>query len=87
LLTNLGLTGVNAVGNWLTCRVTPLKKQIHPGWEYSGLGDLSCEASQKAGLLRLLGELFTSTDSYPLPNGVQDFHIRVKRDEVRSFLH
>jgi hypothetical protein len=34
VLKGIGLTGVGMVTNWLACRVIPLKKQIHPGWEY-----------------------------------------------------
>jgi hypothetical protein len=29
--------------HWLAYRVQPLKKQIHLGWEYSGLQDLTRE--------------------------------------------
>jgi hypothetical protein len=34
-----GLTGVCVVAHWLTHQVMPLKKQVHPGWEYSGVQD------------------------------------------------
>jgi hypothetical protein len=30
-----GLIDVCVAGNWLARRVTPLKKQVHPGWEYN----------------------------------------------------
>jgi hypothetical protein len=33
------LTGVCVAANWLARRVMPLKKQIHPEWEYDGLED------------------------------------------------
>jgi hypothetical protein len=33
------------VANWLIHRVTPLKKQLHPGWEYSGVQDPTRETS------------------------------------------
>jgi hypothetical protein len=33
------LTGVYMVTHWLAHRVMPLKKQVHPGWEYSGAQD------------------------------------------------
>jgi hypothetical protein len=36
---NQGLTGVCVTANWLARRVMPLKKQVHPGWEYSGSND------------------------------------------------
>jgi hypothetical protein len=34
-LKGLGLIGVSVAANWLAHRVTPLKKQVHLGWEYS----------------------------------------------------
>jgi hypothetical protein len=38
-LKNQGLTGVYVATHWLARRVMPLKKQVHPGWEYSGVHD------------------------------------------------
>jgi hypothetical protein len=32
-----GLTDLYAAANWLARWVTPLKKLVHPAWEYSGL--------------------------------------------------
>jgi hypothetical protein len=36
-LKELGLIRVSVAANWLVRRVTPLKKQVHPGWEYNGV--------------------------------------------------
>jgi hypothetical protein len=33
------LTGVCMAAHWLARRVVPLKKQVHPGWEYSRVQD------------------------------------------------
>jgi hypothetical protein len=33
LLKEKGLTGVCMAAHWLSCRVQPLKKQVHPSWE------------------------------------------------------
>jgi hypothetical protein len=33
--------------HWLACRVTPLKKQIHLGWEYNELQDPTQETTEK----------------------------------------
>jgi hypothetical protein len=33
-LINLCLTSVGVVANWLIHRVIPLKRQVHPRWEY-----------------------------------------------------
>jgi hypothetical protein len=38
-LKNQGFTVAYVTAHWLTCRVTPLKKQVHPGWEYSKIHD------------------------------------------------
>jgi hypothetical protein len=45
-----GLTGVCFAAHWLTHKVLPLKKQVHPGWEYIGLQDLTQETSEKITL-------------------------------------
>jgi hypothetical protein len=36
---NQGLTGVCMVAHWVARQVTSLKKQVHPGWQYSGIHD------------------------------------------------
>jgi hypothetical protein len=40
-----GLTCVCMAAHWLACWVMPLKKQVHPGWEYSGVQDPTWETS------------------------------------------
>jgi hypothetical protein len=40
-------SGVYVAANWLARRVIPLKKQVHPGCEYSGLQDPTQETSEK----------------------------------------
>jgi hypothetical protein len=35
VLKELGIIGVSVAANWMVHRVTPLKKQVHLGWEYS----------------------------------------------------
>jgi hypothetical protein len=60
-LKELGLTGVSMAANWLVHRVTPLKKQVHSGWEYSGTQDLSWEMSDNltaSKIVELLQEMF-----------------------------
>jgi hypothetical protein len=62
-----GLTGVCVATHWLARRVLPQKKQVHPGWEYSGLQDPAQETSDKITLELLLCS----------------YHIGVERDPVR----
>jgi hypothetical protein len=41
--------------------VTPLKKQVHPGWEYNGLQDPTRETTTNIDvdqLMKLLEEIF-----------------------------
>jgi hypothetical protein len=67
-LKGLNLTGVCVAANWLACRVTPLKKQVHPRWEYNEVQDPTQESSDniEAGkLMEVLGEMFQSTSSWP----------------------
>ena len=75
--------------NWLIRRVIPLKEQSHPAWDYTGLDDSSCETSERLGeerLLVLLGELFTDTANWTLPDGVRVFNASVDRGAVRLSL-
>jgi hypothetical protein len=54
--------------HWLSRRVIPLKKQVHPGWEYSGLEDPTRETNVKITLehlVKLLEEMFQDTSSWP----------------------
>jgi hypothetical protein len=67
LLKERGLTGVYVVIHWLAYRVVPLKKQVHPGWEYSGFQDLTQETSEKITpehLVKLLEEMFQHTSNW-----------------------
>jgi hypothetical protein len=61
LLKEKGLTCVCVAAHWLARRVQPLKKQVHLGWEYSGLQDLTRETQEKMTLellVKHLGEIF-----------------------------
>jgi hypothetical protein len=71
--------------HWLVCRVLPLKKQVHPGWEYSGLQDLTRETSEKITpeiLVKHLEETFQDTSSWLTDEQVRSYHIKVERDPV-----
>jgi hypothetical protein len=44
----------------------PLKKQVHPGWEYSSLEDRTWESTDKIKVnkvLKLLQEMFNNTNN------------------------
>jgi hypothetical protein len=72
--------------NWLAHRVMPLKKQVHPGWEYNGLQDPTRETSDTPGVskvVKLLQEMFTNTSSWPPAEQVRAYHIGDERDPVR----
>jgi hypothetical protein len=61
ILKEKGLIGVCVAAHWLARRVQPLKKQMHPGWEYIGLQDPTRESYEKIALellMKHLGELF-----------------------------
>jgi hypothetical protein len=61
-----GLTGVCVAANWLAHRVTPLKKQVHPKWEYNRVQDPTRESFDNIGvskLMKLLEEMFQNTSS------------------------
>jgi hypothetical protein len=61
-----GLTGVCVAVHWLAHRVVSLKKQVHPGWEYSGVKDPTRETNVKITLehlVNLLEEIFQDTSS------------------------
>jgi hypothetical protein len=63
-----GLTGVYVAAHWLARQVTPLKKQIHPGWEYNGLQNPTRKTTEKiepSQLVKLLEEMFQNTSSWP----------------------
>jgi hypothetical protein len=53
-LKELSLTGVSVAANWLVCQVTLLKKQVHPGWEYSGVQDSNLETSSNLAASKMV---------------------------------
>jgi hypothetical protein len=84
-LKRLRLIKVDMVANLLPGRVIPLKKRIHPSWEYNGIQDPSCETDHHiliVQLERLLEEMLQSMDSWPTPDQVPTFHIERARDLV-----
>jgi hypothetical protein len=84
LLKESGLTGVYVAAHWLAHRVIPLKKQVHPGWEYNGFQDPTRETSDKITLerlVKLLEEIFQDTSSWPTDE--HSYHIEVERDPIR----
>jgi hypothetical protein len=81
-----GLTGVCVATHWLARRVLPLKKQVHPSWEYNGLQDPTQETSEKIPpeiLVKHLEEIFQDTSSWPTNEQVRSYHIEVEKDPVR----
>jgi hypothetical protein len=60
-LKDLGLTGVGVVANWLAHRVIPLKKQVHPAWEYCRVYDPTQELGYNIEvnqLIKIFKEMF-----------------------------
>jgi hypothetical protein len=87
LLKEKGLTGVCVTTHWLACRVQPLKKQVHPGWEYNGLQDPTQETQEKMAselLVKHLGEIFQDISAWSADEQVRPYHIRIERYPVRS---
>jgi hypothetical protein len=65
---NQGLTGVCVTTRWLACRVTPLKKQVHLGCEYSGIHDptgATFDTPRPKKIQELLQEMFQNINSCP----------------------
>jgi hypothetical protein len=65
----------------------PLKKKVHPRWEYNGLEDPSRESTDKlkvSEVLKLLQEMFSNTSSSPTAEQVHAYHLRVERDLIRQ---
>jgi hypothetical protein len=82
-----GLTGVCVAANWLAHWLTPLKKQVHLGWEYDGIHDLTWETLENirvSKMVKLQQELFTNTTSWPTVEQVCAYHIGMERDPVRQ---
>jgi hypothetical protein len=85
---NQGLTGVCMTANWLAHRVMPLKKQVHPGWEYNRSNDPTRETFHNlrhSKMEELLQEMFQNISSWPTPEKVPYYHIGVAWDPVRRF--
>jgi hypothetical protein len=85
LMKEKDLTGMCMAAHWLARRVRPLKKQVHLGWEYSGLQDLTQETQEKMTselLLKHLGEIFQDISSWWADEQVCPYHIRIERDPV-----
>jgi hypothetical protein len=77
---------VCVAAHWLARSVIPLKKHVHPGWEYSGLQDSTQETTKKIHkdlLVKLLEEMLQNTSSWPTDEQVGSKHIGVERDPVR----
>jgi hypothetical protein len=73
--------------NWLAYWVIPLKKQVHPGWEYSGLQDLTRETFNNIGvsdLIKLLEEMFQNISSWLSLEQVRAYHLQMERDPIRQ---
>jgi hypothetical protein len=86
LLKEHNLTGVCVAAHWLAHSVVPLKKQVHPSWEYSGVKDPTRETYVKITLehlVKLLEEMFHDTSSWPTDKQVRSYHIGVERGPVR----
>jgi hypothetical protein len=63
-----GLINVCVVANWLARQVMPLKKYVHPGWEYRGLQDPTQETTDNIDvdqMVKVLEEIFQNTSSWP----------------------
>jgi hypothetical protein len=74
------------VAHWLAHRVQPLKKQLHVGWEYSGLQDPTRETRENITLellVKYLGKIFQDTSNWPTNEQVHSYHIGVERKLVR----
>jgi hypothetical protein len=72
--------------HWLARGVLPLKKQIHPGWEYNGLQNPTRKSNEKIALellVKHLEEMFQDTSSWSTDVQVRSYHIMVERDSVR----
>jgi hypothetical protein len=85
LLKERDLIGVCVAAHWLTHRVVPLKKQVHPDWEYSRVEDPTRETNVKITpehLVKLLEEMFQDTSNCPIDEQVRSYHIGVERDPV-----
>jgi hypothetical protein len=65
----------------------PLKKQVHPGWEYSRVHDPTRETfvtPRPNKILELLLEMLQNTSSWPSAEQVCSYHLGIVRDPVRQ---
>jgi hypothetical protein len=86
LLKGKGLTSVCVAAHWLAHQIQPLKKQVHPGWEYSCLQHPTRESQEKITpelLVKHLREMFQDIFSWPSDEQVRPYHIGTERDSVR----
>jgi hypothetical protein len=86
LLKGKCLIGLCVATHWLACQVQPLKKQVHLGWEYSGLQDLTWESQEKITLeflVKHLGEILQDISNLSFDEQVRPYHIGTERDPVR----
>jgi hypothetical protein len=86
LLKERSLTGACMAAHWLAHRVIHLKKQVHLGWEYSGVQNPTRETNEKITLehlVKLLEEMFQDTSSWLADEQVRSYHIGLQRDPVR----
>ena len=84
-LASQGLTGVGVAANWLRRRVIPLKLQVHPVFDYSGLSDLTQECPEEISestLERYLREMFQDYSSWVVPESVTMYDLSVPRPQV-----
>jgi hypothetical protein len=61
-------------------------KQLHIGWEYNSVPDPTQETSSNLAaskMVELLHEMFQNINSYPTPEHVCTYHLKVLRDLVR----
>jgi hypothetical protein len=81
-----GLTGFGVAANWLARQAIPLKKQVHPGWEYCRVQDPTQESGdniEASELVELLKEMFQNINSWLTLEQVRTYHLQVARDLVR----
>jgi hypothetical protein len=80
-----GLTDVCVAAHWMAQRVQPLKKQVHLGWEYSGLQDPTRETQKKMALellVKHLEEIFQDISTWPADEQVRPYHIGIEKDPI-----
>jgi hypothetical protein len=54
----------------------PLKKQVHPRWEYNRIEDPTQESTDKINVsevLKLLQEMFNKTSSWPMSEQARSY--------------